>query len=228
MWALLIGLLLATALSASNEEEWSPVHKYHYTHWRRTYTTPVEVGVYYEAQCPDSQDFIIDQLLPAYEKAPNLIEPIFIPYGKAHTIRTPTGYEFVCQHGPSECEGNKIHACAIDVLQEIDIQLKYIGCLMSDYDYPELVGQKCAKQLGIDWNPILWCSRGTRGTELLRAYGEATKALDPPVSFIPTVTLNGKQGDQSAILYDLWGEICKMFESPKPSQCVPWYYRIFE
>lgn len=202
------------------------MHKYDYTSWRRAYTSPVEVGVYYEAKCPDSQKFIIDQLLPAYAKAPNLIRPIFIPYGKAETIKTRTGYEFVCQHGPSECEGNKIHACAIDVLHKKDIQLKYISCLMSDYNDPELIGQRCAKQLGINWTPILRCARGSKGSELLRAYGVATKALDPRVSFIPTVTLNGSQGNQEAILYDLWEEICKMFESPKPSQCIPWYYWI--
>lgn len=46
----------------------------------------VLVSVYYEALCSDSRNFILKQLVPAYEKAPNLIELDLIPYGKATVI----------------------------------------------------------------------------------------------------------------------------------------------
>lgn len=41
------------------------------------------VTVYYEALCPDSKNFIIRQLQPAFRKAPTLIEFQLVPYGKA-------------------------------------------------------------------------------------------------------------------------------------------------
>lgn len=52
--------------------------------------------------------------------------------------------EFQCHHGPEECRGNKIHACAIDkignVTQPSDgfgyntVTLDYINCLMEKVD----------------------------------------------------------------------------------------------
>lgn len=44
-------------------------------------------------------------------------------------------YEFICQHGPAECYGNKLHACAIDELQNITLAVLYNSCLM-DYSQP--------------------------------------------------------------------------------------------
>lgn len=42
------------------------------------------------------------------------------------------GYEFVSQHGPEETYGNKLHACAIDTLQNITMAVLYNSCLMDD------------------------------------------------------------------------------------------------
>lgn len=47
------------------------------------------VAVYYEALCPDSKNFIIRQLQPAYQRAPSLIDFQLVPYGKA-TVSTLT------------------------------------------------------------------------------------------------------------------------------------------
>lgn len=41
------------------------------------------VGIYYEALCPDSRNFILQHLLPSFDKAPNNFEIEFVPYGKA-------------------------------------------------------------------------------------------------------------------------------------------------
>lgn len=43
------------------------------------------------------------------------------------------GYEFVSQHGPEETYGNKLHACAIDTLQNITMAVLYNSCLMDDW-----------------------------------------------------------------------------------------------
>lgn len=53
--------------------------------------SPVLVSVFYEALCPDSKGFMVNQLVPAYRKIPNLIEIEFFPYGKAKTQTLPDG-----------------------------------------------------------------------------------------------------------------------------------------
>jgi len=57
--------------------------------------------------------------------------------------------------------------------------------------------------------------------ELLKLSGEATDALRPKVSFIPTITLDGDLRRQATVLRDLMGEICKVLESGgmKPKAC---------
>ncbi|KAF7998447.1 hypothetical protein HCN44_009969 [Aphidius gifuensis] len=86
----------------------------------------VVIGVYYEALCPDSKNFIIRQLLPTYKKLKDQVIIQLIPYGKAKTENTSDGPEFDCQHGPTECEANMIHSCAIEVLRDQNLVLKYI------------------------------------------------------------------------------------------------------
>lgn len=53
------------------------------------------------------------------------------------------------------------------------------------------------------------CHDTKHGSELLKLNGEATHALRPPVSFIPTITIDGSQGKQASILKNLLIEICK-------------------
>ncbi|KAI5640514.1 gamma interferon inducible lysosomal thiol reductase (GILT) domain-containing protein [Phthorimaea operculella] len=38
-----------------------------------------------------------------------------------------------CQHGPHECYGNKLHACAIDALTKHPYWFSYISCLMANH-----------------------------------------------------------------------------------------------
>lgn len=44
------------------------------------------VDVYYESMCPDSKYFIKHQLVPAFEKIPEVFDFRLIPYGKAKVI----------------------------------------------------------------------------------------------------------------------------------------------
>ena len=74
------------------------------------------IAVYYEALCPDSQAFFINQLRPACYRLPNeVVQTIqLIPFGKATMLANKRGsFDFVCDHGPRECFANKIHACVI-------------------------------------------------------------------------------------------------------------------
>lgn len=48
---------------------------------------------FYEALCPDSKGFIVNQLIPAFKRVPDLIEIEFFPYGKATTTTNSDGKE---------------------------------------------------------------------------------------------------------------------------------------
>lgn len=45
---------------------------------------------------------------------------------------------------------------------------------------------------------------------MLKLNGDVTHALRPGITFIPTITLDGSQGRQAAILKNLLAEICKI------------------
>lgn len=59
-----------------------------------------------------------------------------------------TTHEYDCQHGESECEGNRLHSCAIKYIDDKVATLKYIACLddktseSSIYPISEVSGRK--------------------------------------------------------------------------------------
>ena len=51
-------------------------------------------------------------------------------------------YNFQCQHGPAECKGNMVHACATKVVQSPLTVLKYIKCMIGDNYSPLEAGER--------------------------------------------------------------------------------------
>ncbi|XP_063972838.1 gamma-interferon-inducible lysosomal thiol reductase-like [Diachasmimorpha longicaudata] len=172
----------------------------------------VKITVYYEALCPDSRSFVVRQVVPTYQKIPDNVVVQMVPYGKATTIPGPNGYTFNCQHGPRECEANTIHACAIDVIKDPDVQLKFLACMIERNIWPQNITRTCADRFHVDAEPIFKCYKSPRGAELLAKYGEMTHALPPPLKFIPTITLDNDIGNQIEILKDLLRAVCKRFK----------------
>ncbi|XP_076296132.1 gamma-interferon-inducible lysosomal thiol reductase isoform X1 [Lasioglossum baleicum] len=168
----------------------------------------VHVAVYYEALCPDSRNFFLKQLLPTYRKIADIIEVELIPYGKATTVKTEDGYKFMCQHGPTECNANIIHACSIDILKNSSSQLEYISCMIQRNLQPVYIMETCAQKMNIDYQEIFKCFTGERGKELLAKHGERTNSLQPRISFIPTITIDGRSDQQARILKNLLREVC--------------------
>lgn len=174
--------------------------------------TPVMVTVYYEALCPDSKHFIIDQLVPAYRKLTPFMDVILVPYGKARTYTSKNeSYHFDCQHGSNECLANIYHACTIETVKDPQKRLDAIACMIKDNNSPRDALHRClAEDDNDNINSVEKCSNSRHGTELLKMHGDATHALHPSVSFIPTITLDGVQGRQPNILKDLTQEICRI------------------
>lgn len=173
----------------------------------------VTVDVYYECLCPDSRYFVTHQLYPAWQVASEIMKVNFWPYGKATTEKTKHGYKFNCQHGEKECEGDMIHACAAHLVSNADLRMEYIKCMVSDHDYdPEKSGATCAKQIGVDWSAVSTCANNYEGQELHAEAGLKTNALEPKVSFIPTIEIDSSQGSQKALLKNFLLEVCKAYQ----------------
>ncbi|KAJ4431697.1 hypothetical protein ANN_20299, partial [Periplaneta americana] len=182
--------------------------------------SPVVVTVFYEALCPDSRSFFTKQLLPTFEKIPHLIQINLVPYGKAKTELTGTGYAFSCQHGPLECQANKIHACAISKLTQADVQLRYTTCMISDNMNPEEIGEQLAhkstccsvRRSTVCSGRRSECAGGREGDELLKHHGDLTNALQPTISFVPTILLDQSDDNQPGILKNLFKEVCGVLQ----------------
>ena len=54
------------------------------------------------------------------------------------------------------------------------------------------IGSRCAKVASLDWDRILSCTNGELGNKLqMKAFNE-TAILQPPHTYTPWVTINGK------------------------------------
>jgi interferon gamma-inducible protein 30 len=113
--------------------------------------------------------------------------------------------------GARECEGNIIHCCAIESIHDTEMRLNFVACMIRDNSNPQEAFHRCSREFAIDVGTvetIQKCYSSLHGKELLKIAGEATHALNPTVSFIPTITLDGQQRRQATILRDLFAEIC--------------------
>lgn len=178
--------------------------------------------VFYEALCPDSKFFITKQLLPAYKAAAPIMDVILVPYGKAHTTdEGNNNYSFECQHGLTECQGNMYHACAAEAIEDPLVRLEVVTCMIQNNRKPKDALHRCAKQHNLEnLDLIQKCFDSNHGAELLKINGDATHALRPAVTFIPTITLDGSQGRQASILKDLLSEICKLAGDTEQAEAI--------
>ncbi|XP_053679765.1 GILT-like protein 1 [Anopheles nili] len=168
--------------------------------------TPVSVDVYYAHLCPDSVRWVQDQLLTLSPTLLNSITLDFIPFGKAQSVNN--GQSFICQHGPAECEGNRVQSCVLSLLPTQQAQVNYVGCQMSFTADPR--GWECAFRSGVNLNAAEACVQGAQGTELQLEAERRTQQIAP--AFIPTIVFNGQfdQALQDRSLTDFAGIVCEL------------------
>lgn len=181
---------------------------------------PVLVTVFYEALCPDSKHFIMKQLVPAHKAASQIMDIVLVPYGKATTYSNSDGsFRFDCQHGPVECQANIYHACAIEIIEDPQARLNVVSCMIKDNRLPKEAIHKCTKEYNIESIDLIQkCFDSSNGNKLLKLNGDITRSLRPTVSFIPTITLDGSQGRQPAVLKNLLAEVCKIAKGNKEAE----------
>eukprot|EP00092_Neocalanus_flemingeri_P014375 GFUD01015506.1.p1 GENE.GFUD01015506.1~~GFUD01015506.1.p1 ORF type:complete len:243 (+),score=54.48 GFUD01015506.1:66-794(+) len=187
----------------------------------RVETGKVVVDLYYEVLCPDSRSFVVYQLFPAWQRLRDIFTINYIPYGKALTYGDTDKFRFSCQHGPVECQGNTYHACAAKYIEDEDIKLDYIKCMINDNYDPVRAALRCSREMAVDWLAISTCAKGGEGNMLHKLAGDRTHALRPKVTFIPTIELNGEQLYQREVRRYFTRELCKQYQDPvKPAHCI--------
>ncbi|XP_013177198.1 PREDICTED: gamma-interferon-inducible lysosomal thiol reductase-like [Papilio xuthus] len=195
----------------------------HLKSYRRSSLTsqPLEtvyVVVYYESLCEDSRDFFTTQLTAAYELLEPYLDVRLIPYGKATTkvVDSPEYYTFRCHHGPLECHGNKLHACALNIFPSEKNALVFNSCLM-DYDHTgqgsdDIAADKCGRALALNVKSIKQCASNDTGTFLHNYYGQRTRMTK--FSYVPHILINGVRSNGTNLIAD----ICAILKSP-PTGC---------
>jgi interferon gamma-inducible protein 30 len=189
--------------------------------WYPENTDRVKFGLYYETLCPDCQGFVRNQMYPVFGQLADIIDLQLVPYGNARAKQVGDHWEFTCQHGQDECEGNLIQTCSINVLKNMTVIFPFISCMEMSDSLPSKSGPACAKKLGIDYSTIKSCADGPLGNQLEHEMAVLTGKLDPPHQFVPWVTLNGVHTDeiQHAAENNLKKLICDTYKGPKPDVC---------
>jgi len=183
---------------------------------------PVQIQVYYETLCPDSIDFISQQLYPTYQNLGKYLNIEFVPFGFASYLPDSNGgWNFACQHGPNECSGNLYQACLANAMKNDNALLvEVINCIMSDIS-PHTATEKCMENLMItepSYEEMDQCHSSEKGENLLHDFGVQTDALNPSCYFIPWITIDNvwDEAEFSAALVDFQGLLCSDRLADKP------------
>ncbi|XP_061397584.1 GILT-like protein 1 [Musca vetustissima] len=195
----------------------------------------VPITVYYESLCPDSAKLITEQIYPAVKgELKDHVNIEWVPFGKSQFSTQGSDVMFTCHHGPNECYGNKVHACAIEHIQANSYQveftresltLDFINCMMKiGKNFPDNVypGAKCARDNQINtWENIQTCANNTEGSQLLMKHGQTTNHFMNPLKSVPVVVFknqyDAKVNDRAQS--DFVGVLCSYISQPMPKIC---------
>lgn len=172
----------------------------------------VEVGVYFESLCPDSRRFFVDQLVPTYRKLGNIIQPKLIPFGHARTLGQN---KMICQHGPRECEGNRLMACILARNASDSAVIETFGCMFTrTQTYRGCVE---ANLPGVSFDELEKCKNSDESYQIMVKYEELTGRLD----YVPHLTFNNQSSEeiQNECENNLRNYVCKNYKGPKPDLC---------
>lgn len=83
----------------------------------------LNIGIFIEADCIYSKQFITNQFRPAYRGIKDRVEVDFFTFGKSESFIGVDGeVKFRCQHGKEECRKNKLQTCGLHMLSKKDLQ----------------------------------------------------------------------------------------------------------
>ncbi|GJQ82855.1 hypothetical protein Trydic_g2594 [Trypoxylus dichotomus] len=173
----------------------------------------INIDIFYEALCLDSLNFIKHQVKPAWDEIKPFVNVNFVPFGKSVSFNDAN---FECQHGPRECEGNKVMSCAFRRIRDPSVMVHFVSCYLNRFmkyarRNPKELGQSCVAKAGLNWsNDVNSCYESHLGT-LLQLHAERQTNVYQP-DFVPTIVYNKKfnQELQDASLKDFKGVVCSI------------------
>ena len=167
----------------------------------------VEIGVHYESRCPDSKNFVLDELKKAYPSIKDQVDITYYPLGKSSSYKNEDGtIGFECQHGKPECDRNMLQNCALNSIgkKNQDLQTSYIICAM-DFSKDQ---NKCIEDAGLDLADTLACFHGQRGIELQLQTEKDSGPVINQSRFVPTIVYNGVYNQE--LSYDSLDDFAKV------------------
>ncbi|TDG52463.1 hypothetical protein AWZ03_001293 [Drosophila navojoa] len=170
----------------------------------------LHITLLYESLCPDSRSFM-HQLGPVHEELKEYIDIELVPFGKSSSEQN--GAIFHCQHGPAECEGNRLQSCVISSSNDQAAQVKFVVCQMFASNYAN--ADKCASQAGIRTD-VEYCMKTPTGTKLQLDAELITNQYRP--SFVPTIVYNRvfNQQLQDQSLRNFRATVCYLLRQQHP------------
>lgn len=138
------------------------------------------------------------------------------PYGNAKRTKNGDTWNFTCQHGVRECEGNIIETCALKLNADaFDTKaLPFIICLESSTNDWNAQGKKCATQVGISWDDITACTKSKQGNDWQVELAVATETLVPAHTYVPWVVVNKQHSSssESAVISNMVRYVCSIYK----------------
>ncbi|XP_014356159.2 gamma-interferon-inducible lysosomal thiol reductase-like [Papilio machaon] len=169
----------------------------------------VSIQLYYECLCRFCKQFYTEVFIPTIRELGEYLDVRTYPYGNAWTSERNGSYVFDCQHGRAECYGNKLHACALDLLQNKTQALVFNSCLMVG-NSEDSDADQCGKEQNVDADSIKECAKGDKGTLLLKYYGD--ESAKGHYRYVPYLKINGKHRARANFMH----KVCKIFTVPPP------------
>nr|CAD7450304.1 unnamed protein product [Timema bartmani] len=161
------------------------------------------------------------QVAPIAMKTIALLLVSLLTVHSQYTVDDDGNYQFSCQHGPSECYGNRVQACALAELSDnMDLQVEFVNCAMSSAN-SSTSGPICAAKLGIHYPPVQDCVDGNIGDQLTVYNGNRTTSFSPKYAYVPWVAINGVHNNETkdTARKDLLATICKLLNY-QPESCL--------
>lgn len=189
------------------------------------------VDIFYESRCPDSLDFLNTTLREAFEdkKLWDSMDIHLHPFGNAVLLesdKVSKGYHFwhpdaqypviMCQHGETECFGNRMHACVIALHPNPRTHAEFIIC-MAAYGLSagvELASYQCGLSHAIDMEAVQECTESSKQHAMMTAIGATTKQAE--VVHVPWVVVNGEHTKDDTF----FKPVCDEIHGDKPPSCI--------
>uniref|UniRef100_A0A1I8NDU5 Gamma interferon inducible lysosomal thiol reductase n=1 Tax=Musca domestica TaxID=7370 RepID=A0A1I8NDU5_MUSDO len=132
-----------------------------------------------------------------------LTQDVGRPKSVNHTL------QFICQHGPEECKGNRQQLCVMNQSYDHVVQTKFVLCQMGQKNITDI--EECTKSLGLS-SDIDECMNGDEGNHLQLQAERVTFVYRP--QFLPTIIYDGVFNPilQNNSLKDFLGTVCYVFQ----------------